>query len=139
MPASTFGANAPAVPLPQAGDHLEPALQFRAIHQIGHVPLGKARDVLVRAPVTLFEMPAQDDLLQTAHLVGTEGERAGGAHLHTGPAVLVVRGGDHCDAGQVKSELGEVGHRRDCETDVVHADAGRHEPGYERHLDGSGI
>ena len=60
----------------------------------------------------------QHDLLQPAHFLRTERQRPLGAHLHAGPAVLVVAGRDHGHAGRIQIELGEIGHGRDRQADV---------------------
>ena len=80
----------------------------------------------------LLEIGVEHDVLQPPHLVGAEGERTVGAHLHAGPAVLVVRGGHHRDAGHVEIELREIGHRRHRQADVVHLAARRHQAGDQR-------
>ena len=41
------------------------------------------------------EVGGKDDVPEPPHLIGPESQRPVGAHLDAGPAVLVVRGGDH--------------------------------------------
>ena len=88
----------------------------------------------IAAALAGLERGVEHDLLQLVHLVGAEGERAVGAHLHAGPAIVVMRGGDHRDAGHVEIELREIGHRRQRKPDVAHPHAGRHHAGDQRHL-----
>ena len=116
-------------------DHLEAALEFRPIGEVGDIARRKVLDEGVAAAGLHFVLAAEHDVLEPAHLVGAEGERAVRSHLHAGPAVIVVRGGDHGDAGHVEVKLGEIGHRGHREPDVVHPAAGRHEAVCERHLD----
>ncbi len=77
----------------------------------------------------------EHDVLEPRHLVGAEGERAVRAHLHAGPAIVVVRGGDHRDARHVEVELREIGHRRQCQADVVDLAARGDQAVDQRHLD----
>ncbi len=93
----------------------------------------------VSAASLVLEGGIEHDLLQPRHLVGTEGQRPVGAHLHAGPAVVVVRGGDHGDAGHVEIKLREIGHRRYREADVMHLAARRHQAGDQRVFDRGGI
>ena len=81
-----------------------------------------------------LNLAVEHDFLQPRHFLRAEGERAVGAHLHAGPAIVVVRGGHHGDARHVELELREIGHRRDAEADVVHLAARRHQAGDQRHL-----
>ena len=103
--------------------------------QVGDVTVGEAIDVAVAAAVAETEGAGEDDLLQPGHLRGPEGERPAGPHLDPRPAVLVVRGGDHGDGGEIEGELGEVGHRRQRQTDVADGRARRHQAGDEGELD----
>ena len=61
------------------------------------------------------------------------------AHLDAGPAVVVVAGGHHRHAFDAQLELGEVGHGRQREADVVHLRAAREQAGHQRLLHGGGI
>ena len=115
-------------------DHLELALELRPLGEVGDVALGEILHEHVRAAALEIELGAEHDFLQPRHLVRPEGERPVGAHLHAGPAIVVVRGGDHGDAGHVELELREIGHRRDGEADVVHLAARRHQAGDQRQL-----
>jgi hypothetical protein len=115
--------------LPQAAT----TLSFREVN------LCEIRDELVGAAVAVAELAPGDDLLQAAHLVGAEGHRPLGAHLHAGPAVVVVRGGDHGDTGAIEGELAEIGHRREGEADILHPQARRLHPGDQRELDRGGV
>ena len=92
-------------------------------------------DELVGAAVLHLEAAVEHDVLEAADLVRPEGERAVDAHLHPGPAVVVVRGGDHGDARHVERELREIGHRRHGEPDVVHLAARRDQAVDQSHLD----
>ena len=114
------------------GDDLQLALDFRPFGQIGDIAFGEILHELVRAAAAEIELRLQHDLLQPLHLVRPEGQGPVGAHLHPGPAIVVVRGGDHGDAGHVQIELGEIGHRRHRQPDVVHLAARRHQPGDQR-------
>ncbi len=108
-----------------AGDH----------HLQGPLDVGPRRgvlDVALLHPVDVGQASAgpgltlgpQHDLLEPPHLVGPESERRLAAHLHPGPAVLVVAGGDHGDTGRLQVELGEIGDRSDGHADVQHLAAG---------------
>ena len=57
-----------------------------------------------------------------------------GAHLHAGPTIVVVGGGDHRHARHVEGELGKISHGRDRKPDVVHLASRGHEPRYQRGL-----
>ena len=103
--------------------------------EIIQVAFPKAVDEAVAAAVRQIEVAGKHDLLEGRHLVRAECERALAAHLDARPAILVVRGGDHGDGRDVERELGEIGHRRQREADVVDPRAGRHQPGSERQLD----
>ena len=109
-------------------DHFEAALELRPLGEVGDIAGRKVLDEGVGAASLHLVLAAEHDVLEPAHLVGAESERAVRPHLHAGPAVVVVRGGDHGDAGHVEVELGEIGHRGHREPDVVHPAAGRHEP-----------
>ena len=54
---------------------------------------------------------AEHDLLQPPHLIGAEGEGGFDAHFHPRPAIFIMAGGDHGDAGHIERELREIGHR----------------------------
>ena len=56
-----------------------------------------------------------------------ECERTIGAHLHAGPAVVVMRGGHHRHARHLERKLREIGHGRERQSDVVHAATRRHQ------------
>ena len=58
------------------------------------------------------------------------------AHLHAGPAILIVAGGDHRHGRAIQRELREIGDRRQRQADVVHLAAGAHQPDDQRLLDG---
>jgi hypothetical protein len=121
------------VPLPQAHHDLQLALELRPLGQVGDVARRKILDETVGAAApAVLEVGVEHDLLQPRHLVGAEGERPVGAHLHAGPAVVVVRGRHHRDAGHVEIELREIGHRRHRKPDVVHLAARRHQAGDQR-------
>ena len=81
----------------------------------------------------------QDDVAQPRHFVGAEGDRPLGAHLHAGPAILVVGGRHHGDRRNIERELREIGHRRHREPDVMHRAARRHQALRQRDLDRHGI
>ena len=101
-------------------DHLQLALELRPLGEIGDVARRKILDEMIRAAARQLERGVEHDLLQPRHLVGAEGQRPVGAHLHAGPAVVVVRGRHHRDAGHVELELREIRHRRHRQPDVVH-------------------
>ena len=100
--------------------HLEPARELRPGGKVGDVAGRKILDETIGAAAGQIELRAEHDVLEAGHLVRSEGERALGAHLHAGPAIVVVGGGHHGDAGHVEVELGEIGHRRHRQADVVH-------------------
>ena len=92
--------------------HFQVALEFRPLGEVGDVARRKILDEVVGAAGLHLEAAVEHDVLEPRHLVGAEGERAVGAHLHAGPAVVVVRRRDHGDARHVEIELREIGHRR---------------------------
>src|SRR5215468_3677463 len=83
---------------------LEAALELRALREIGDVTGREVLDEGVSAAAAWLKARLEHDRLEPAHLVGPEGERASGAHLHAGPAVVVVGGGHHRHARNVKIE-----------------------------------
>ncbi len=105
-------------------DDLELALQLELGGDIVHVALLHAFDAAHAATRVFHAQAAHDDFLQPAHFVRTEGQRRLAAHLDAGPAVVVVRGGDHGDAGRLLVELGEVGDRRQAQADIDDLDPG---------------
>ena len=115
-------------------DDLDAALQLRPVGEIGDIARREIFVELVGAAAAVVELCAEHDLLQPRHLVGAEGQRPVRAHLHAGPAILVVRGGDHGDGRHVEIELGEIGHRRHGKADVVHLAARSHQAGDQRVL-----
>ena len=115
------------------GDDLQFALELRPVGDVGDIAVRKILDEDIGAGAQL-ELGAEHDVLEPRHLGRPEGQRPVGAHLHAGPAIVVVRGGDHGDAGHVEIELGEIGHRRDAQADVMHLAAGRHQAGHQRHF-----
>ena len=121
------------------GDDLQLAPQFRPARQVGDVAHGKLVDEAIAAALAIFEFAADDDFAQAAHLLRPESHRPRGAHLYAGPAVVVVRGGDHRDRRDVERELREIRHRGDRQPDIVHLDAGRHQSRDQRVFDRGGI
>ena len=118
-----------------AGGHdFELALEFRPLGQIGDVAFGEILHEHIGAAAGKIELGAEHDLFQPRHLVRAEGQRPVSPHLHAGPAIVVVRGGDHGDARHVQLKLREIGHRRDRQPDVVHLAARRHQAGHQRQL-----
>ncbi len=93
------------------GNDTELARDLGAVGEVADVAGGEILDEKVGATADEVEIGFEDDLLQRPHLVGAEGDRALGAHLHAGPAIVVMARGDHGDAGHVQFELGEIGHR----------------------------
>ncbi len=120
-------------------NHAQLALQLRPVGQVGDVARREIVDELIGAALAGLERGVEHDLLQPSHLVRAEGHRAIGAHLHAGPAIVVMRGGDHRNARHVEIELREIGHRRQRKPDVAHPHAGRHHAGGQRHLHRRGI
>ncbi len=120
-------------------DHFQPAFELRPVGQIGdiagrkifHEPVGAARGE--------FELGAEHDLLEAGHFVRPESEGPVGAHLHSSPAIVVVRGRHHGDAWHVEVELREIRHRGDREPDVVDPASGRHQAGDQRIFDRGGV
>ena len=100
-------------------DDFHLALPFRPGGQLGDVAGGKVLDEFIGAAAARAERAGEHDVAQPSHLVRPESHRPRGAHLDAGPAVVVVRGGDHRDGGNVERELGEIGHRRDRQADVA--------------------
>ena len=127
------------MPLPQAATTFSLRRNFGRLVEIGDIARGKIVDEAIAAALAILEVAADDDFAQAAHFLRPEGHRPRGAHLHAGPAVVVVRGGDHRDGGNVERELREISHRRDREADIAHLDAGRHQPRDQRVFDRGGI
>jgi hypothetical protein len=123
-----------------AGDHrLHLARQARPVGQVLEVDLEKVLDEAV-APATLrLEGAGQDDVLEAAHLLRPERQGPLRSHLHARPAVVVVGRRHHGDRRHIEGELGEIGHGREGEADVVDRAASRHQPLGQRDLDGHGI
>src|SRR4029453_10882951 len=65
--------------------HLEAALELRPAGEIGDVARRKILDEGIGAPAAQVETRIKHDVLEPGDLVGTEGERAVGTHLHPGP------------------------------------------------------
>ena len=109
-------------------DDLELALELRPVGEVGDVARGKILDEVRRSRRRACRS-ARSSTISLSRVIssGPEGERAVGAHLHAGPAVVVVRGRHHRDARHVELELREIGHRRHREPDVVHLAARRHQ------------
>ena len=118
-PPAPAGTNAPAVPLPQAHTTLSLRLSFGRLVRSA-MSRAQILDENVRAAAMHVEAGIEHDVLETSHLVGAEGERTGGAHLHAGPTVVVVRGRHHRHARHVELELREICHRREGKADVMH-------------------
>ena len=117
------------MPLPQATTTFSGRISFGRFEQIGHVALGHVgHEDVAAAAFRARRPPSSTQLLQRGHLVGREGQRPLDAHLDAGPAIVVVAGGDHGDAFDVKLELGEIGHRRQRQADVVHLGAAGEQP-----------
>ena len=114
--------------------HLEPARELRPVDEVGDVAGRKIFHERVRTAAALIEAGVEHDILEPRHLVGAKGERPINAHLHAGPAVLVVRGGHNRHARHVELELRKVRHRRERQPDIMHLAARRHEPGDQRRL-----
>ena len=104
---------------PRQADAARHVAQIGLAH-IGHGDIGAAR--------ALFPQPAQHDLLQPGHLVRPESQRTLRAHLHPGPAILVMAGRHHRHGGTVQRELSEVGHRRQRQPNVMDLAARPHQP-----------
>ena len=104
-----------------------------------HVALGHVGHEHVAAAGRRLDLALEHDLLERRHLVGPEGQRAVEPHLDAGPAVVVVAGRHHGHAFDVELELGEVGHRRQRETDVVHLRAAGQQADHEGLLHGGRI
>ena len=116
-------------------DHLEAALDLGTVGEVGDIAGAEVLDKRIRAAATHVEAGFEHDLLEAGHLIRAEGERAIGTHLHAGPAIVVVRRGDHGHAGHIEVELGEVRHGRDREADVVDLAARRQKTGYQGGFD----
>ena len=92
---------------------------------VGDVALGHAVDLGHRAAAAASRRrPPSTISFSRPISSGPKVSGGCGAHLHPGPAVLVVAGGDHGHARRVEVELGEIGHRRKRQADVQHLAAG---------------
>ena len=99
--------------------HFQVPLEFRPLGEIGDVARRKVLDEVVSAAALHLEAAVEHDVFQPRHLVGAEGQRAVDAHLHAGPAIVVMRCRDHGDARHVEIELREIGHRGERQPDVL--------------------
>lgn len=111
---------------------------FRDVFALGKIidiELPETGDELVGTVAAEVEVGFEHDLLQRAHLFRTEGERPRRPHLDAGPAILVMRGGDHGDRGCIERELREIGHGGQSQADILHPGARRHQAGDQRQLD----
>ena len=119
-----LGENARGEGAPRAvaagDDDLQGAQQFGPRQEIGHVALRHVRYEDVAATLVLRgELRVEDDLLERGHVVGREGEGPLDAHLDAGPAIVVMAGGDHGNAFDLKGELREIGHGRERQADIM--------------------
>ncbi len=120
-------------------DDAQRTLDLRLGGDVGDIGFGKVFDVGQGATGTLDTQTAQHDFLQAAHLIGAEGQGLVRAHLHAGPAVFVMTGGDHGHAGAIKGELGEIGGRRQGQTDIQHLHPALQQADRQGLFDGDGI
>ena len=118
-----------------SGDDLDLPRQLCIAHDRLDVLLAQPVDAADRSAGALDKAAVHHDLLELAHLVRPERQWTVGAHLHAGPAILVVRGGDHGAAGGVQFELAPVDHRREREADIQHFAAAGDQAERERVLD----
>ena len=116
-------------------DNLERAGHSEIADQIVNVGFFDTIHKLVRAAFTGHTCTVQNDVAQFAHLVWAVGQRAVKAHFDTGPAVGVVRGGDHGYRGYIQVELGEIGHWRHGWADVFDFDTRLHQAQDQRVFD----
>ena len=86
-----------------------------------------------------FGEAAEHDRFQPRHLIRPEGQRFRGAHLHPGPAIFVVAGGDHGNARTIERELRVISHRRGGKADIHHLTSRLHQPDGQRLFDGKRI
>ncbi len=123
-----------------AGDHhLQRPRDAGAGGGVGDVAFLHAPYVGQAAARPRLALAGEHDFLEPAHLVGAEGQRRPGPHLHPAPAVLVMAGGDHGHAGGVQVELGEIGDRRHRQADVEDLAARLDQPQGQGLLDGKRI
>ena len=111
------------------------ARQFVTLGHGIEIELAEIGDVDVEAAAARLACAAEHDLLQPRHFIGTEGERALRAHLHAGPAILIVARRDHGHRRTIESELREIGDGRQRKADVMHLAAGIHQAKDQRLLD----
>ncbi len=109
--------------------------KLRPAGQVGDVARRKVGHERVGAAGLGRIIAADHDVAQAPHLLGAKGDRPRRAHLHAGPAIVVMRGGDHRHRGNVERELGEIGHRRDGEADIADLRPAGHQPRSQRQLD----
>ena len=93
-------------------DDLQLALELRAVGEIGDIARRKIGHIAIAAAVGVAIGAGEHDLVQPAHFVRAEGDGPLRAHFHAGPAIVVMRGGDHRDGRHIEIELREIGHRR---------------------------
>ena len=137
--AQDLGRIGPRRAIAAGRDDLEGTLDGDAFGDIVHITLGHAVLADIAAAGAGDALTIEDNFLQPAHLVRTEGERAMCAHFHTGPAIGVVAGGDHGHARDIQIELGEIGHGRERKADVMDFDPGGHQTDFQRLFDAQRI
>jgi hypothetical protein len=113
--------------------------ELRPIGKVGDIAGRKILDESVAAAFPHLVAAVEHDVLQSRHFIRPECQRTIGAHLHAGPAIVVVGRRDHRDTGHVEIELREVGHRRYGKPDIVHLAAGGEKAVHQCHLDRGGI
>ena len=116
-------------------DDLELAADGGTVRKVGDVAGAHVVDIGVSAAGPCLALTPQHDGLEAGHLVRAEGQRTVRPHFHPGPAVFIVAGRHHGDAGHIQRELREIGDRRKCQADVMNLNTGSHQPGHQRLLD----
>ena len=110
-------------------NHFQLALDRRAIGEIGKIARRKIIDIDIAAARPRLALGVENNIGEAAHFIGAESDRALHAHFHARPAIVIMRSGDHGDAGHIEFELRKIGHRRKRQANVMHFHATRHEAG----------
>lgn len=90
----------------------------------------------MRPPGCFLPLAFEGDAAQLRHVVWEQGCARRQAELETGPAIGIVRGGDHGDGANRAVDTGKIGHRREGESNVGDMTARRHEAFDHGILDG---
>ena len=117
-PAQGLGRKGTGRAIAAGGHDLDRPAQLHLGGDLFQIAFAEAFDPRQRTARAGHALAIEDDVLEPPDLVGAEGQGRVGPHLDPRPAVLVVAGRDHGHAGCVEGELGEIGRRRQGQTDI---------------------